>query len=226
MTMPNPSLHRYICCIGFLFFSTPIWADQVINGDLIVTGDPSGGGLCVGAECMDMEFFVDPMNPRPPSFDTIRVKSGDPQIHFLDTSSSASFPTNDWRMGITHDIGTGSASFFITDSESGLDVLILQAADTGGVALGAGSLVVPGAISVGAPGTERPIVNVAGGTNDTDAVNMQQFADFETNINTNTTADAMAIQANVAAAQMRMDDLNLRIDDLLDRVEAMQNPTP
>ena len=218
MIRANSRLHRLAPFIACLLFSTPAWADEIVLDDQIVNGS-----LCVGADCMDGEFDPDPMTGLSP-FDTIRIISTDPQIHFQDTSSSGSFPTNDWRMGIADDMVTGSASFFITDVESGLDVLLLQAADTGGVALGAGSLLVPGAISVGSPGAERPIVNVAAGTNDTDAVNIQQFDDFKTN--TNTTADAMAIQANVAAAQVRIDDLNLRIDDLLDRVDALQNPVP
>lgn len=205
MTMSNFSLDRYISCIGVLLFSAPVWADQVINDDLIVDGSQ-----CVGAECADGELF---------DFDTIKLKSSDPQIRFQDTSSAAGFPTNDWLMGITDDTTTGSTYFYITDESSGLEVLHVQATDLGGVALGAGSAVVPDAISVGAPGAERPIVNVAPGTSDTDAVNMQQFVDFQTDIDTG--ADALAIEAELAAAQMRIDELNIRVDDLLNRLGAL-----
>ncbi|MBT8088882.1 MAG: hypothetical protein KJO01_01605 [Gammaproteobacteria bacterium] len=205
MTMSNFSLGRYISCIGVLLFSAPVWADQVINDDLIVDGSQ-----CVGADCADGELF---------DFDTIKLKSSDPQIRFQDTSTSAGFPTNDWLMGITDDTTTGSAYFYITDERSGLEVLHVQATDLGGVALGAGSAVVPDAISVGAPGAERPIVNVAPGTADTDAVNMQQFVDFQTGIDTS--PDALAIEAEIAAVQIRIDELNNRVNDLLDRVNAL-----
>jgi hypothetical protein len=212
MTMMNFSLRRYICCIGFMLYLEPAWADQVILDDLIVDGSQ-----CVGTDCVELEEF---------GFDTLKLKSGDPQIRFQDTSNSASFPTNDWLMGISDDAATGSASFYITDVSSGLDVLHIQAADFGGVALGAGSAVVPDAISVGAPGAERQIVNVAQGTHDTDAVNMQQFADFQTSTSNNISADATAIDADVAAAQIRIDELSTRVNGLLDRVDVLQNPAP
>lgn len=206
--------------VGLLLCLHPAWADVVVTDDQIVLGS-----MCVGGvDCVDGEFLEDPMAPTSFNFDTIRIKSTEPQIRFDDTSNSAAFPTNDWLMGIADDMATGSPFFFITDESSGLDVLLLQAADTGGVALGAGSAIVAGAVSVGAPGTERSIVNLAAGTDDTDAVNMQQFADFQAN--TNSSADAMAIEAEVAAAQVRIDDLNLRVDDLLMRVDDLQNPSP
>ena len=191
----------------FLLFLTPVLADEVVLDDQIVDGS-----LCVGADCMDGEEF---------DSDTIKIKSSDPQINFQDTSSSASFPTNDWLMGIADDMATGSAFFYITDVESGSNVLHIQAADTGGVALGAGSAVVLDAISVGAPGAERPIVNVASGINDTDAVNVEQFDDFQQQTEADNAGAITAIESDIAAIQVRIDDLHLRIHDLLHRVDAL-----
>ena len=47
--------------------------------------------LCVGNDCVNGESF---------GFDTIRLKENNLRIHFQDTSNSASFPTNDWRIVI------------------------------------------------------------------------------------------------------------------------------
>ena len=207
MIQPKFRLHRYVSCIVFLLFLTPVLADMVVLDDQIVDGS-----LCVGGDCVDGEVF---------DFDTIKIKSSDPQIKFQDTSSSASFPTNDWLMGIADDMATGSAFFYITDVESGSNVLHIQAADTGGVALGAGSEVVFDAVSVGAPGAERPIVNVASGINDTDAVNVEQFDDFQQQTESDNAGAISAIESDIAATQVRIDDLQLRIHDLVHRVDIL-----
>ena len=212
MNQPVSRLHRYVSCIVFLLFLTPVLADQVVVDDQIVVGS-----MCVGADCVDGEEF---------DFDTVRIKSSDPQINFQDTSSSASFPTNDWLMGIADDIGTGSAFFYVTDVESGSNVLHIQAADTGGVALGAGSEVVIDAVSVGAPGAERPIVNVAPGVDDTDAVTVEQFDHFQQQTATDNAGAIAVIESDIAATQVRIDDLHLRIHDLVHRVDVLLNWNP
>ena len=124
-------------------------------------------------------------------------------------------PTNDWLMGISDDPMTGSAFFYITDVNSGFNVLHMQAADLGGVAIGAGSEVVADAISVGAPGFERPIVNLAPGVNDTDAVNVAQFTEFTDQVEADNAGEIAALESGVDAAQTRISDLHLRINDLV-----------
>ena len=57
-------------------------ADQVILDDLIVDGS-----ACIGFDCVNGESF---------GFDTIRIKENNLRIRAQDTSSTASFPTNDW----------------------------------------------------------------------------------------------------------------------------------
>jgi autotransporter adhesin len=94
--------------------------------------------------------------------------------------------------------GDGSSAFGANASATATDGVALghgaAVSSTGGVALGAGSLATrsglagaaesfsgaavastAGAVSVGAAGAERQIVNVAGGTQDTDAVNVRQL---------------------------------------------------
>ncbi len=60
------------------------WADQVILDDLIVDGS-----ACIGFDCVNGESF---------GFDTLRLKENNLRIRAVDTSSSASFPSNDWQI--------------------------------------------------------------------------------------------------------------------------------
>ena len=58
--------------------------DFVIADDLIVQGS-----ACIGLDCVNGETF---------NFDTIRLKENNTRIGFMDTSSAAGFPTNDWTI--------------------------------------------------------------------------------------------------------------------------------
>ncbi|MFT7462173.1 MAG: hypothetical protein ACI9EF_000511 [Pseudohongiellaceae bacterium] len=78
--------------------------DQVILDDLIVDGS-----LCVGQDCVTAESF---------GFDTIRVKETNLRINFTDTSSTASFPNNDWQI-TANDSSNGGANKFSLDDLSG-----------------------------------------------------------------------------------------------------------
>ena len=78
------------------------WKDQVIADDLIVQGS-----LCVGFDCVNNESF---------GFDTFRLKENNLRIHFDDSSATAGFPSNDWRI-IINDSAQGGANYFaIEDS--------------------------------------------------------------------------------------------------------------
>ena len=217
MNQPECKIRRGAGYIVFLCFLTPALADQVVPDDQIVNGS-----LCVGITCADGEFNQDPVTGAV-NFDTIKIKASDPQIYFFDTSTSGSFPTNDWLMGIADDIATGAAFFYISDLNSGNKVLQIQAAEAGGVALGAGSAIVSDAISVGSPGAERPIVNVAPGVDDSDAVNVAQFNAFQQQTEADNAAAIASIESDIAATQTRIDDLHLRITDLVLRVNALSN---
>jgi hypothetical protein len=79
-----------------LFMARP---DDVIPDDLIVQGS-----ACVGLDCVNGEVF---------NFDTIRMKENNTRIAFNDTSTSAGFPTRDWRIRAnSSDSGGASALFF------------------------------------------------------------------------------------------------------------------
>lgn len=78
------------------FTCSPTMADEVINDDLIVVGSE-----CLGFDCnLDEEF----------SFSTLLMKENNLRVFFRDTSTSASFPANDWEI-IANDSANGGASF-------------------------------------------------------------------------------------------------------------------
>jgi len=84
--------------------TTPVTNDQVIPDDLIVQGS-----ACVGLDCVNNESF---------GFDTIRMKENNLRVHFDDTSTSAGFPANDWRLIANDSASGGSSKFSIEDSTS------------------------------------------------------------------------------------------------------------
>jgi hypothetical protein len=182
-------------------------ADDVILDDLIVDGN-----VCVGVECMDMHLF---------DFDTIVLKSSDPQIKFQDTSSTSSFPTNDWAVGITDNGAGGLPMFSINDVETGMAVLQLQAATDGGVAIGAGAEIEANAVSFGASGATRKIVNVAEGTDDADAVNKGQFDTFAAQIDQTVADEKAELDAQITGLQADLDGINAQIADILSRIDAL-----
>jgi Chaperone of endosialidase len=113
--------------------------DVVHADDVIVTGS-----ICVGFDCLTdgTENF---------GFDTIKLKENNLRIFFDDTSSTAGFPANDWRI-ITNDSASGGANYFaIEDStaarmpfriEAGAPNNALYVRDTGRIGLGTSTPVV------------------------------------------------------------------------------------
>ncbi len=93
---------------------TPIGpADQVILDDLIVDGS-----ACVGFDCVNGESF---------GFDTIRLKENNLRIKFQDTSSSASFPSNDWQITANDSANGGANKFSIDDIDGGRTPFTIEA---------------------------------------------------------------------------------------------------
>jgi hypothetical protein len=78
--------------------------DNVVADDQIVTGS-----LCVGFDCLTdgTESF---------GFDTVRLKENNLQIDFDDTSATAGFPANDWKIVINDSYSGGANYFAISDT--------------------------------------------------------------------------------------------------------------
>lgn len=77
---------------------------QVYSTDLVVKGSQ-----CLGTDCVNAESY---------GADTLRLKENNLRIHFDDTSSSGSFPSNDWRITI-NDSGNGGDSYFAINDVTG-----------------------------------------------------------------------------------------------------------
>ena len=88
-------------------------ADQVILDDLIVDGS-----ACIGNDCVNGESF---------GFDTIRLKENNLRIKFQDTSSSASFPSNDWQLTANDSANGGANKFSIDDIDGGRTPFTIEA---------------------------------------------------------------------------------------------------
>ena len=80
-------------------------ADIVHLDDVIVDGS-----ICVGQDCVNGESF---------GFDTIRLKENNLRIKFQDTSTAASFPSNDWELKANASANGGDDMFGIVDVDAG-----------------------------------------------------------------------------------------------------------
>ena len=87
--------------------------DQVILDDLIVDGS-----ICAGQDCVNGESF---------GFDTIRLKENNLRIRFVDTSSTSSFPSNDWQLTANDSANGGKNKFSIDDIDGGKTPFTVEA---------------------------------------------------------------------------------------------------
>lgn len=128
--------------------------DQIFSDDVII----NGGSLCVGLDCVNGENF---------GFDTGRYKENNLRIHFDDTSSSASFPSNDWRIVINDSSNGGNNYFAVEDATAGRQTFRVDAGAP------ANSLYVDSNGDVGF-GTNNPIVETHVADGDTPTLRLEQ----------------------------------------------------
>ncbi len=90
-----------------------VLADIVHNDDVIITFSQ-----CVGNDCVNGETF---------GFDTVRLKENNLRIKFQDTSSTASFPSNDWQITANDSSNGGQNKFSIDDIDGGRTPFTIEA---------------------------------------------------------------------------------------------------
>ena len=144
---------RFVLAASALCIMSPTIADNVILDDLIVDGS-----ACIGQDCINGESF---------GFDTIRIKENNLRIHFQDTSASASFPSNDWRIAI-NDTGNGGANYFgVSDVDSNRIPFRIQAGAR------SNALVVANNGKIGA-GTITPVTTIHAVDGNTPTLRLEQ----------------------------------------------------
>jgi len=116
------------------------------------------GSLCVGLDCSSTESF---------GFDTIRLKENNTRILFMDDSTSAGFPNNQWQL-TANDSTSGGANKFsiedITNAKVPFTVTALAPTD---------SLFIASSGKVGF-GTNSPGLNLHAKASDTPALRLEQ----------------------------------------------------
>ena len=133
--------------------SAAVFADNVINDDNIVDDSE-----CVGMDCVNGENF---------GFDTLRLKENNLRIHFDDTSSSASFSDNDWRIVINDTTNGGAEYFAVEDATAGKKIMQLNAGAP------ANSVFVSNKGHLGL-GTATPALDIHVASGDTPAIRLEQ----------------------------------------------------
>ena len=91
-----------------VILSPPAGADIVHLDDVIINGGDSGS-LCIGLDCVNGESF---------GFDTLRLKENNLRIRFQDTSTTSSFPGDDWQITANDSFDGGLEKFSIDHLDS------------------------------------------------------------------------------------------------------------
>ena len=150
---PRRAASAGLCLLGAGLLPGTATADFIHDDDVIITFS-----LCIGNDCVNGENF---------GFDTLRLKENNLRIHFDDTSNSASFPSNDWRI-VVNDSANGGADYFaIEDSTAGRQVFRVDAGAP------ANSLYVDGQGDVGL-NTSTPATELHIADGDTPTVRLEQ----------------------------------------------------
>ncbi len=136
-----------------LAISLPAASDFLINDDLIVDGS-----ACIGLDCSNGESF---------GFSTILTKENNLRVRFVDTSTSASFPTNDWEITLNDSANGGDSYFGITDVNTNRSIAKFEAGAP------SNSLVVESTGDVGF-GTSNPTVELHTAGGDTPTLRLEQ----------------------------------------------------
>jgi len=132
--------------------------DVVFGDDLIVNG--GSGAACFGLDCVNGEAF---------GLDSVRLKENNLRISFIDTSTSASFPSRDWELAANDSSNGGANDFSIRDRDQGTKPFVVEAA------VSSNTLYVAPNERIGV-GTNIPVRSVHALTGDTPGIRLEQSA--------------------------------------------------
>src|SRR5882672_180184 len=132
--------------------------DFVIADDLIVQGS-----ACIGLDCVNNESF---------GFDTIRLKENNTRIGFVDTSSAAGFPTEDWTIRANSSANGGGNFLAFVDQGA-----TSTGAETGTIVFEVDAGAAANALRVGSNSkvglrTATPVLDIHMNTSDTPAIRL------------------------------------------------------
>ncbi len=127
--------------------------DVLHYDDVIITGS-----LCVGFDCVNGYSF---------GFDTIVLREHNLRVYFDDTSYTASYPRNDWRLVANDSTNGGASRFSIEDATDGVTPFTIEAGAPGH------SLYVEDYGRVGL-GTSTPVTELHIKDGDTPTVRLEQ----------------------------------------------------
>lgn len=132
---------------------------QVASAQFTHVGDVKiDGSLAIGLDTLSSTSF---------GFDTMRLRENNLRIHFDDTSNTASFPDNDWRL-IANDSSNGGGEYFaIEDASASRQVFRVDAGAR------SNALYVDSQGDVGL-GTNTPALDIDIKTGNTPSVRLQQ----------------------------------------------------
>ena len=96
---------------------SPVMATVLATADGVIRNS-----LCVGSDCPDSPSF---------GFSTVKLQENNIQVHFEDTSNSASFATRDWKL-VANDTNNGGDNYFAIrdagdDGTSAVDIFRVAA---------------------------------------------------------------------------------------------------
>jgi hypothetical protein len=185
--------------------TSPASADMVVNDDLIVQGK-----LCLNIDCVNDQVF---------GTETILLRANNTRTTFIDSTAEAG--AQSWRL-VANDNTSGGRDNFqfqvkpdLTATETGTPIIYFATAGNGAIALGSGSEIVDGEVSVGALTLERRIVNVARALADTDLATVADLASVGDNANDR--LDAVEAQLNdIQSVNLLLDSIDTQLDEIED----------
>jgi hypothetical protein len=133
--------------------------DQVIPDDVIIQGS-----ACVGLDCVNNEAF---------GFDTVRLKENNTRLQFLDTSTAAGFPSNNWQIRAnSSDSGGPNFLGFVDQGLNGNS-------ETGTIVLSVAAGAPANSVFVDSTGrlglrTSTPVLDIHATTSNTPAIRLEQ----------------------------------------------------